>query len=75
MIPLDRYEKWSACLDEQAMKYLDEREYQEYQSIPTPERLSQVKTILEKPIARFTPVNKVFFPGAVVRSSYGSSRW
>ncbi len=60
MIPLDRYEKWSACLDVQAMKYLDEREHQEYQSIPAPERLSQVKAILEKPIACFTPVNEVF---------------
>lgn len=61
MIPLDRYEKWSACLNEQAMKYLDEREHQEYQSIPASERLSQVKAILEQPIARFTPVNEVFF--------------
>lgn len=61
MIPLDRYDKWSACLDEQALKYLDEREYQEYQSIRKSERLSQVKAILEKPIARFTPVNEVFF--------------
>ena len=61
MIPLDRYEKWSACLDEQAMNYLDEREHQDYQFIPAPERLSQVKAILEKPIARFTQINEVFF--------------
>lgn len=61
MIPLDRYEKWSACLDEQAMRYLDEKAYQAYQSIPAPERLRQVKAILEKPIASFTPVNEVFF--------------
>jgi hypothetical protein len=61
MIPLDRYEKWSACLDEQADKYLDAREYQEYQSIPAPERLRQLKAILEKPIAQFSPVNEVFF--------------
>jgi hypothetical protein len=61
MIPLDRYEKWSTCLDEQAMKYLDKREYQEYQSIPYSERLVQLKAILQKPVARFTPVNEVFF--------------
>lgn len=61
MIPLDGYDKWSDCLDEQAMKYLNEREYQEYQAIPRPERLNQLKAILEKPIARFTPVNEVFF--------------
>jgi hypothetical protein len=61
MIPLDRYEKWSSRLDEQALQYLNEREYQEYQSIPHSERLSQVKAILEKPIARFSPVNEVFF--------------
>jgi hypothetical protein len=41
--------------------YLNKTEYWEYQSIPEPERLSQVKAILEKPIARFTPVNEVFF--------------
>ena len=61
MIPLDLYEKWSACLDEQARQHLNERENQEYQSIPKPERLRQVKAILEKPIACFTPVNEVFF--------------
>lgn len=61
MIPIDRYEKWSACLDAQAVKYLNEMEYQEYQSIPNPERLSQIKALLERPIAHFTPVNEVFF--------------
>ena len=61
MIPLDRYEKWSACLNEQARMYLNETEYREYQSIPTPEKLCQVKAILENPIARFTLVNEVFF--------------
>jgi hypothetical protein len=61
MIPLDRYDKWSQCLDEQAAKFLDEREYQEYRSISSPERLRQLKAILEKPIAHFTPVNEVFF--------------
>lgn len=61
MIPLDCYEKWSTCLNEQARQYLNEIEFQEYQSIPDSERLSQIKAILEKPIAHFTVVNDVFF--------------
>jgi hypothetical protein len=61
MIQLDRFGKWAACLDEQARLYLSETEYREYCSIPAPERVSQLKAILEKPIARFTAVNEVFF--------------
>lgn len=61
MIVLDRFEKWSACLDEQARQYLSDIEYRAYRSIPAAERLSQLKDILEKPIARFTAVNEVFF--------------
>lgn len=61
MIPLDRNEKWSACLDEQAAKYLSGSELHEYLSIPEPERLNQVRAILEKPIARFSLVIDVFF--------------
>jgi|GEM_PF-1861765 len=61
MIPLDSYEKWAACLDEQALKHLDEQGFQKYQSLASLERLTQIKAILEKPIARFTPVNEVFF--------------
>lgn len=61
MLPLDRFEKWSPCLDEQARQFLNEMEYQEFCAIPEAERLSQLKAILEKPIANFTPVNEVFF--------------
>ncbi len=61
MVPLGAFEAWSSHLDEDAGQYLDEAEYQEYVRIPPPERLSQLKAILEKPIARFTPVNEVFF--------------
>jgi len=61
MIPLDRFEKWSSCLDKRARQFLSEIEYQKYRSIPDPEKLIQLKTILEKPIARFTPVNEVYF--------------
>jgi hypothetical protein len=61
MIVLDRFEKWSPRLDEQARQYLSEIEYREYCSIPGAEKLSQLKAILEKPIARFTAVNEVFF--------------
>jgi SAM-dependent methyltransferase len=61
MIPLDRFEKWSARLDECSRKFLNEAEYQEYLSIPAPVKLRQLKAILEKPIARFTPVNEAFF--------------
>ncbi len=61
MIPMDLYEKWAGSLDAQAIQYLNEAEYREYLSIPELERLSQVKALLERPIARFTPVNEVFF--------------
>ena len=61
MLPLDRFEKWSSCLDERARQYLNESEYKEYETIPGTEKLHQLKAILEKPIACFTPVNDVFF--------------
>jgi hypothetical protein len=61
MIPLDQFEKWSKRLDELSRQYLNEIEYLEYQSISNSEKLSQLKAILEKPIARFTVVNDVYF--------------
>lgn len=61
MIQLDNFGKWADILDESARKYLDETELQEYQSIAEPDRLDQLKDILERPIAHFSPVNEVFF--------------
>lgn len=61
MIPIDRYEKWAPFLDDSARQFLGESEYQDYQSIPEPEKQSQLKALLERPIARFTPVNEAFF--------------
>jgi hypothetical protein len=61
MIVLDRFEKWAPRLDEQARQYLNDSEYREYCSIPAAEKLSQLKALLEKPIAHFTAVNEVFF--------------
>ena len=61
MIPLDRFDKWSAILGTLARHYLSDIEYQEFQSIPDTEKLRQLKAILEKPITRFTAVNEVFF--------------
>jgi hypothetical protein len=61
MIPLGGFQTWSSYLDECARQYLHEVEYQEYQGIPEAERLDQLKAILEEPIARFTPVNEVYF--------------
>jgi hypothetical protein len=63
MIPLDRFDKWSSCLDEYSRQYLSAAENRDYESIPGPEKLKQIKDMLEKPIARFTPVNEVFFRG------------
>jgi len=60
-VPLDRYEKWSARLDEAAGLVLNENERQEYNAMPGPERLRQLQAILEKPIAHFSIVNEVFF--------------
>ena len=61
MISLDRFAKWSTLLDKFSRTYLNEIEYQEYQSIPNPEKYSQLKALLEKPIAHFTSVNEVYF--------------
>jgi hypothetical protein len=61
MLPLDRFEKWSSSLDEHARQVLNAVEYQEYCAIPEPEKLSQLRALLEKPIARFSVVNEVFF--------------
>jgi hypothetical protein len=61
MIVLDRFEKWVPRLDEQARLYLNDAEYREYCSIPVADKLSQLKALLEKPIAHFTAVNEVFF--------------
>jgi hypothetical protein len=61
MVPLDQYEKWHPCLDERARQFLSEEEYREYQAIPASERLLQIQAILERPIARFSQVNDVFF--------------
>lgn len=61
MTPLDRYARWPDNLDALARTYLDESDFNAYLAIPAPERLSQLKALLEKPIARFTPVNDVFF--------------
>jgi hypothetical protein len=61
MIPLDRFEKWSTLLEQYSRQYLSDIEYQEYQSIPEPDKLRQLKAILEKPIAHFSLVNDVYF--------------
>ena len=61
MIPLDRFAKWHDTLDARARTYLDEGDFNAYLAIPEPERLEQLKALLEKPIARFTPINEVFF--------------
>jgi hypothetical protein len=61
MIPLDRFEKWSPRLNENARMYLSDVEYQEYAAIPDAEKLRQLKAIFEQPIARFTPINEVYF--------------
>lgn len=61
MIPLDRFEKWLSLLDESARLYLSEAEHREYRAIPDPEKMSQLTAILERPIARFTAVNEVYF--------------
>lgn len=76
MISLDRFKKWSCCLDEHARQYLNEVEYREYQSISDSEKLGQLQALLEKPIARFTSVNEVFFRARwaeVIRTVYTGS--
>ncbi len=61
MIPLDRYARWPDTLDALARTYLDGSDFKAYSAIPGPERLSQLKNLLEKPISQFTPVNDAYF--------------
>lgn len=61
MIPIDHFDKWASTLDLRASQVLVDAELQAYQAISGVERLSQLKALLEKPIAWFSPVNEVFF--------------
>ncbi len=61
MIPLDSYPKWAPVLDERARRYLNSQELQAYLAIPPERRQSQLKAMLEAPIASFTAVNEVYF--------------
>lgn len=61
MIPIDTFEKWSPLLDERARQFLNAAEYHAYTSIPLAERLRQLRAMLERPIAHFSPVNEAYF--------------
>lgn len=61
MLNLDSLEKWCSLLDRKASVFLNKNELEVYREILPDERKSQLKAILEKPIAQFTPVNDVYF--------------
>ena len=61
MIPLDRLDKWWPVLEESARCYLNEGEYKLFRAVPDDEKYAQLKDLLEKPIARFTTINEVYF--------------
>jgi hypothetical protein len=61
MISLDEYEKRLSHLEDDARLFLNEQEYQEYCLIPQHERSRQLHDLLQRPVARFTAVNDVFF--------------
>lgn len=61
MIPLDDPARWQTLLDASAQRFLNHSDLASYRAIPPAERQSQLKALLEHPIAHFTPVNEVFF--------------
>ncbi|MCL6459665.1 MAG: hypothetical protein K6T85_16840, partial [Gorillibacterium sp.] len=61
MIPLDNYEKWLPLMADCARLYLNVQELKEYSLISQNEVGNQLKALLERPIARFTIVNEVYF--------------
>ena len=61
MIPLDSFEKWRSLMESSACLYLNENEYKEYNLISEEEKKSQLKALLEHPIANFTPINHLYF--------------
>lgn len=61
MVPLDSYDKWLPLMKESARLYLNNKELEEFRSIPDNEMGCQLKNLLEKPIANFTAVNDVYF--------------
>lgn len=60
MLPIDSYQKWSTRLDEDARLFLSPAEHQHYLALPAGQRLAQLRALLEKPIAHFSPVNEAF---------------
>ena len=63
MILLDQLEKWLPLLDHWARLYLNEEEFAEFCLMTESEKENQLKAILEKPIAKFTQINEVYFRG------------
>ncbi|MDF2941336.1 MAG: hypothetical protein K0S01_194 [Herbinix sp.] len=60
MKALDQFNEQTLS-EENAKKYLNEREFIDYLSIPAEDRRSQMLALLEKPIANFTVINELFF--------------
>lgn len=73
MKPLDNYGKWLPLITRNAHLYLNGKEYDEFNMIPEEEIGNQLKNLLEKPIARFTVVNELYFRarwGELLRTIY-----
>ncbi|QHQ60122.1 hypothetical protein Ana3638_04425 [Anaerocolumna sedimenticola] len=61
MKPLDNYEKWLPLITKNAHFYLNNKELDEFNQITEEEAASQLKNLLEKPIANFTVMNELYF--------------
>jgi hypothetical protein len=61
MIPLDDAEQVEPELDTNARRFLSPAEWQEYHRMSPTERRGQLRGLLERPIARFSLVNEVYF--------------
>lgn len=61
MIPLDSFERWLPLMPESAQLYLNETEIEAFRLLTENEIETQLKELLEKPIANFTIINDVYF--------------
>jgi hypothetical protein len=60
MIPLDKLNQSILC-DDNAIKFLNSNEYDEFKSISETEKLQELKNILTSPINKFTSINELYF--------------
>ncbi len=76
MLPLANYDMWEPRLDEYARRFLNGKEWADYQAMAAHERRCQLQRLLDLPVAQFSWVNEVVFRtlwGSVLASTLPGS--